>query len=662
MIKHFKTPLDGALYMAAKGFKVFPLVKALTFNDPKAKAAKRPLIKGYQDAATCDEKTIRRWGEANPLSGFGVLCVGLSVIDDDSPNGRDGITDLESKFGPLPDTFTVKTWSGRSHHYFSGETKNDSSKARLPLIDIKTGRGGLVICPGTVIHGRGWEDIRGIYSVEKDLPIAELPGPLFDFLKESGKEKKPYEAPEIVEEGGRNDALIRMLGKLRHMGLTAQEMEALVPAFMEERFEESLPDEEVARTIESVCTYAPGDPQALNPFSDFSGATADEHSAWGSDIDLESLKPTDWIIRGRYVPGYLTVTGAPAGVGKSRVVMLEAIAVATGASICGHEVRQQGPVWYISEDPLPDMQERFAGVCKANNIDHKKVPILLTSLMDLPLRLIQKEGGKYLIDEKRVQWMEDEIALGGIKLLILDPWKRFSNCEENDNSAADALCAVLQRIASRGKCAVGIVHHTGKAASKGDNIRGQMDAIRGASALAGAARVIWTIDHYRPGPDQGWNVPKDDERLWVRMDPAKCNLAPLRPSATLWYHLTSVRMAHHVHPEDSVGVAKLETPERAHAVESMQDKADAIKKAMEGGRMALKSLTQKLLEGAGWTAWAEDEAKPNITTLGRMVATDVKGLSGFDGFPYALETEKVSDKYTRVWVVMPESVAGGEWD
>lgn len=126
------------------------------------------------------------------------------------------------------DTFTVKTPNGGLHLYFKyiEGLKNDSNQDLS--IDIRTD-GGLIITPGSL--RKIGDDIRQ-YTVYKDNPINDMPKSLFDKLTEyfgvnkvkgnKPKEanKKPGRPPKnneyytVTNEGGRDNALIKYLGKL----------------------------------------------------------------------------------------------------------------------------------------------------------------------------------------------------------------------------------------------------------------------------------------------------------------------------------------------------------------------------------------------------------------------------------------------------------------
>ena len=126
------------------------------------------------------------------------------------------------------DTFTVKTPNGGLHLYFKyiEGLKNDSNQDLS--IDIRTD-GGLIVTPGSL--RKIGDEIRE-YTVYKDNVINDMPKTLFDKLTEyfgvnktkvnkpKASNKKPGRPPKnkeyytVTNEGGRDNALIKYLGKL----------------------------------------------------------------------------------------------------------------------------------------------------------------------------------------------------------------------------------------------------------------------------------------------------------------------------------------------------------------------------------------------------------------------------------------------------------------
>ena len=158
--------LSAALMLATCGIKVFP-----------AGIDKKPLIKGWQDAATCSADQINTWWErASALPAIPCGQNGLVVIDCDRHGGPDGVEafrQLVAANGGLPrDIPVVTTPSGGAHLYFkqppNGEAL-DNSRGTLPqAVDVSRLRR---LCDRRLAHacrtaaaGPRWRDASPIHQ------------------------------------------------------------------------------------------------------------------------------------------------------------------------------------------------------------------------------------------------------------------------------------------------------------------------------------------------------------------------------------------------------------------------------------------------------------------------------------------------------------------
>ena len=168
MTTHHQDNLDAALAHAAASIKVFP-----------AGADKRPLLKGWQDAATSDADTIRTWWDhAAALPAIPCGQNGFVVIDCDRHNGgADGVAAFKSLAAAngLPRQVpVVKTPNGGLHLYFrqpNGEALGNGRGSLPPGVDVR-GAGGFVIGPGARLpDGRGWMAVPGRAAIQDAPPL-----------------------------------------------------------------------------------------------------------------------------------------------------------------------------------------------------------------------------------------------------------------------------------------------------------------------------------------------------------------------------------------------------------------------------------------------------------------------------------------------------------
>jgi hypothetical protein len=148
-------------------------------------AGKHPITKNGFKAATTDRHVIVQWLDEWIGPNLGIPTGGpaqLVVIDVDPLHGGDRtLAELESRFGKLPRTFTVRTGSGGRHLYFSMlrvEPPIRNSAGLLgPGVDVR-GEGGYVVAPPSVT-------VKGAYSVEVATALVPIPGWVVDLLRSS---------------------------------------------------------------------------------------------------------------------------------------------------------------------------------------------------------------------------------------------------------------------------------------------------------------------------------------------------------------------------------------------------------------------------------------------------------------------------------------------
>ena len=123
-----KTGLE-ALALIAQGFAVFPIWwmrdGRCACGKPECKSpAKHPIPRNGVKEATIDSAVVLDWWGRYPLANIGIATGSASrlwVLDVDAhsadKNGEASLLALEARYGPLPETLTVKTGKGR-HLYF----------------------------------------------------------------------------------------------------------------------------------------------------------------------------------------------------------------------------------------------------------------------------------------------------------------------------------------------------------------------------------------------------------------------------------------------------------------------------------------------------------------------------------------------------------------
>jgi RecA-family ATPase len=246
-------------------------------------------------------------------------------------------------------------------------------------------------------------------------------------------------------------------------------------------------------------------------------------------LDPAAIPAREWVLGNRLIRSFVTLTIAPGGIGKSTLTTQEAIAVATGRAITGDLVHEKGKVWlYNNEDPLEELHRRIAAICLKWGIPSEEIGdrIFLDSGLTRRL-LVAKKTKAGIIQTPDVLALISEINRHDIRVLVVDPFVRCHDADENDNSQIDFVAAQFSHIAQATGCAISLVHHTRKMPTgTPSSFAGDVDSGRGASALSNAVRAAHTLSPMGKNDAEKLDIPDEDKSRYVRLDDAKGNMSP----------------------------------------------------------------------------------------------------------------------------------------
>jgi hypothetical protein len=118
---------------------------------------------------------------------------------------------------------------------------------------------------------------------------------------------------------------------------------------------------------------------------------------------------------------------------------------------------------------------------------------------------------------------------GEIAALIVDPFIRSHELDENSNPHMDAAIAAWSAVAKAVDCAVMLVHHVRKGPATG------IEAARGVKAMTDAARVGLLLTTMTTDEAEDIGIDSADAHRFVRLDNAKANMAPA--GAAAWFEM-----------------------------------------------------------------------------------------------------------------------------
>jgi hypothetical protein len=215
------------------------------------------------------------------------------------------------------------------------------------------------------------------------------------------------------------------------------------------------------------------------------------------------LPQREFILGDHLIRGCVTGLVAPGGVGKTSLMVLEAVALATGrGDICGLELPERSRVWvYSLEEELAGLLAQIAAICQHWSIELSDLVgwLFLNSGFDLKLVIAGPHNRGYAIHCPVSDAVTEQINANNIDVMFVDPFVCCHECPENDNSVIDKVVREWAQIAHQCNCSVQLTHHTRK--SNGNSI--DADAIRGGSAFKDAVRCVRVLTECSSADETG---------------------------------------------------------------------------------------------------------------------------------------------------------------
>ncbi len=301
--------------------------------------------------------------------------------------------------------------------------------------------------------------------------------------------------------------------------------------------------------------------------------------------DPSTFPRRQWLYGHHLIRKFISSTVAPGGIGKTSLILVEAIAMCTGRDLLGNRP-QKAPlrVWvYNLEDPLEEVERRVMAICLHYRIDPAPLQdrLFLDSGRDQELIVARQDGKAVTIATPVVDALSDEIRARQIDVLVVDPFVSCHRVNENDNPAIDDVAKTFARIADRTACAIDLVHHVRK--GHGDEIT--VEDGRGASALLGAVRSARALNPMSAAEAREAGAP--NPRLFFRTTNGKANLAPPASGST-WFQLRGVSLGN-----GSGGM--FDDSDHVGVVEPW-----SWPNAMEGVKLGDLQAVQRIVSGSRW--------------------------------------------------------------
>lgn len=304
-------------------------------------------------------------------------------------------------------------------------------------------------------------------------------------------------------------------------------------------------------------SFAPASHQAVAPESEIAPAPSLFEARPFEWKDPTKIPLREWLLGRHLIRRFTSVTAAPGGLGKSFLEIADALAMATGRNLIGHEPHGRFRVlMWNGEDPLDELERRIMAACLHYEITEDQIQdyLFVNSGRDDPIVIAEQKRDGVTVAVPIVEAIKATIRKNNIDVVIIDPFVSCHSVNENDNGAIDRVAKLWGKIADETGCAIELVHHTRKT---GGN-ETVMEDLRGAVALLSAVRSGRILNLMSLAQAEAAGV--DSHKSYFRVDTGKANLAPPPTGKTTWFKLQSVDLGNGGEffgvraPGDSVGV------------------------------------------------------------------------------------------------------------
>lgn len=249
-----KSPLAGALWMAARGIPQAPL-------EIREKACH---LKGWEEKASTSPEQIAAWEQEKPGRNWGSVAKavpgGICILEVDSrevperikaDTGKDVFQELQ---------FRVRSSAGRGHFYMK-QTPASIAAGNISQGFVKHEDWSLRVDRQYVVSPFSWHPTSGKqYELIADGEIPEVPAWLIEWCIGQKVEKKKLadslDDQSPITEGSRNGTLTSIAGKARQaLKMDQAQLTTYLLDVNQKRCHPPLPDEEVRTIAESIARY-----------------------------------------------------------------------------------------------------------------------------------------------------------------------------------------------------------------------------------------------------------------------------------------------------------------------------------------------------------------------------------------------------------------------
>lgn len=254
--------------------------------------------------------------------------------------------------------------------------------------------------------------------------------------------------------------------------------------------------------------------------------------------DPKAIPSREFLYKPNYIRKFTTGTLAHGAVGKSIMLMTEAVAMTSGLPLLGTVPRGKFRVVYWNgEDPQDELARRFEAVRK-----HYEVPadatgdrLFVDSGRILPINIVTLDPKTRMAIPQDVDAVVNALKADNIDVLTIDPSVASHSVPENQNEMAEKVAQAWNDVAERANVAVHLSHHAVKARNRDVEA---MD-FRGGGASLAKLRHLRVLNRMTEKEAKAAGVELKAAWRHIRSDDGgKPNLVP--QTDALWFQMVSV--------------------------------------------------------------------------------------------------------------------------
>jgi AAA domain len=246
-------------------------------------------------------------------------------------------------------------------------------------------------------------------------------------------------------------------------------------------------------------------------------------------FDPAAIPPRQFLFGRHYQRRTAGATVAPGGTGKSSLIMVEGVSMATARNLLGEEPKERSRVWYHNgEDSMDELNRRVAAICQYYDIPLTELEgwFFMTSGNEVPLRVAQGYGNLN-IDHRLVKCITEQIGDNRIDVAGFDPFVTLHSVSEKDPGKVDTVARIFTRISDVRNCAIELSHHTRKLLpGSEDDIT--IDDARGAGSLKDALRAVRLLNYMSKSDADGAGIDELERTSYFRIDRGEGQQLPAR--------------------------------------------------------------------------------------------------------------------------------------